>query len=51
MARLKFKTDRIVIARLFHPTVVKEVRRALKEINAKRPYPPPVKKSRNMGKS
>ncbi len=51
MARLKLKTDRTVIARLFHPRIVREVRLALKEINAKRPYPPPTSKPRNIGKS
>ncbi len=51
MRRFKFKTDRTVIGRIFPVKIVRELRRALKEINAGRPYPPPVKKSRNMGKA
>ena len=49
--RLKFKTDRTIVAKVFPPKILREVRRALKEINAGRPYPPDFKKSRNMGKS
>jgi hypothetical protein len=50
MTRPKFKTDRTVVARLFHPKVLDEARKALKAIDSKSPYPPPKKKSRNMGK-
>jgi hypothetical protein len=48
--RLKFKTDRTVIAKVFPAKIVREVRRALKDINAGRPYPPESKNSRRMEK-
>ena len=50
MRRFKFKTDRTVVARIFPPRIVREMRNALKEINAGRPYPP-KKQSRNIGKA
>jgi len=51
MPKVKFKTDATVVARIFHPKVVREVRRVLKELNAKRRKPSSNRKRPTMKKS
>jgi hypothetical protein len=51
MPRLKLKTDKKVIAKIFHPKVVEEVKRVLKELNAKRPRSSSNRKRPNMSQS